>query len=558
MPTPEQPVFSGYSPPGSNTTYTPNQFFDVVLPNSSRGVVRIVGFMLRRILGWSDSQGNPVRSQVAFTYSDLIEQANVSRSMIKEALEESIARQFIRCVQEPRAKTAGQNAVSGIYELNWSDEAAYIKDIQHFRGFFSGNGNLTNIPNDFFDYTVREEPLSVVRLVGAIARNTIGFQTHYGFRRQEVQVSLARLHRLTGISSRHLLSESIEESVKRGHIVRVAEGKFELGSKQDGVATVYALRWRDGIPLSRREVIKDDEQKKFAQPRSGRKSPAVGHGTQDIGRRPSSIRKVVPGLGLDNVRSTPDIASISGPKTGGGQATSVRKVAPRNSGHRLENWSQNGLKSEPGSVGKVVSDRLENWSHIEITEQITTNNSSKGAAADRDGSFELLIRAGFDGHAAREMCSRFSEHSIRRQLELLPKRKATKNRLGLLRRAIEEDWPPPRTSTTTDQSHSVQAQQASSQPNEEQDAAFREFRAAEAARLWKTDSKLVDAFEIKDTRIRQTLQTTRMISAEVQDRLLRDFDDEQQRAKRWTQFALDQRRIPTYSAWLIHSGKKAG
>ncbi len=40
--------FTGYPAPTSNTTYTPNQFFDVVLRHSSRGCVRLVAYMIRK------------------------------------------------------------------------------------------------------------------------------------------------------------------------------------------------------------------------------------------------------------------------------------------------------------------------------------------------------------------------------------------------------------------------------------------------------------------------------------------------------------------------------
>ena len=59
--------FSGFKPPTSNTTYTPNQFFDVVLPNFSRGVVRIVAYLIRKTLGWCDANGNPQEEQIQFS-----------------------------------------------------------------------------------------------------------------------------------------------------------------------------------------------------------------------------------------------------------------------------------------------------------------------------------------------------------------------------------------------------------------------------------------------------------------------------------------------------------
>jgi len=52
-------LFAGFNPPTSNTVYTPNQFFDVCLPYSSRGIVRIVALLMRKTLGWCDEDGNP-------------------------------------------------------------------------------------------------------------------------------------------------------------------------------------------------------------------------------------------------------------------------------------------------------------------------------------------------------------------------------------------------------------------------------------------------------------------------------------------------------------------
>ncbi|MCC6221498.1 MAG: hypothetical protein IT291_09695 [Deltaproteobacteria bacterium] len=99
---PESPTktFLGYPAPISNTTYTPNQFFDVVLPYSSRGCVRLVAYMLRRTLGWCDENGNPVEREISFSYSELQEKAGVSRDMIRSALDEAVAGRFIKCIHK--------------------------------------------------------------------------------------------------------------------------------------------------------------------------------------------------------------------------------------------------------------------------------------------------------------------------------------------------------------------------------------------------------------------------------------------------------------------------
>src|SRR3954454_20068346 len=92
--------FAGFALPTSNTTYTPNQFFDVCLPHSSRGCVRIVALMIRKTLGWCDAQGRPQHEQIAVSYADF-QAAGISRAMIKPAVAEALKGHFIHCVREP-------------------------------------------------------------------------------------------------------------------------------------------------------------------------------------------------------------------------------------------------------------------------------------------------------------------------------------------------------------------------------------------------------------------------------------------------------------------------
>jgi hypothetical protein len=58
-------------------------------------------------------------------------------------------------------------------------------------------------------------------------------------------------------------------------------------------------------------------------------------------------------------------------------------------------------------------------------------------------AFDLLRQAGFDQKTAERMAARHPQQVIERQLQWLSCRSATRSRLGLLRRAIEEDWPKP-------------------------------------------------------------------------------------------------------------------
>jgi hypothetical protein len=238
-------TFQGYPELSSNTTYTPNQFFDVVLPNSSRGVVRLVAYMLRKTLGWSDAHGNPQEPQVRVSWRELIERAGIARSEVGKALEEAMQRRYIRCVQAGRPHSQGAAASSALYELCWDDREEYITDPREFRGFFAGNGNLTYIPNAFFDYTVPNEPLSVIKVVGAIIRHTIGFQTKFGFRRQHIDMSFTELQRRTNIVSRRTLSEAIQQALAHNHLVRVQEGVFDPQAGRDSRPTTYGIKWAD-------------------------------------------------------------------------------------------------------------------------------------------------------------------------------------------------------------------------------------------------------------------------------------------------------------------------
>src|SRR5437870_1440078 len=91
--------YLGFAPPTSNTTYTPNQFFDVCLPHYSRGVVRLVAFLIRKTLGWCDRDGNPQEEQIQVSYRDLVEKAGISRDMLRLALDEATKAGFIECVR---------------------------------------------------------------------------------------------------------------------------------------------------------------------------------------------------------------------------------------------------------------------------------------------------------------------------------------------------------------------------------------------------------------------------------------------------------------------------
>ena len=107
-----QPVFSGFALLQSNTTYTPNQFFDVVLRHSSRGCVRLVAYMIRRSLGWCDENGKPTEEQMQVSYNQLVSDAGISKGALRPAIDEALKHHFIRRVVDPSPSLAGKAEVA--------------------------------------------------------------------------------------------------------------------------------------------------------------------------------------------------------------------------------------------------------------------------------------------------------------------------------------------------------------------------------------------------------------------------------------------------------------
>lgn len=242
----QEPVvsaFQGFQAPTSNTTYTPNQFFDVVIPHFSRGVVRIVAYLLRKTLGWCDANGDPQEEQIEVTYSELERKAGVSRDMIRASLDDALAGRLIECVTEGRAKHAQDAGQSARYQLRWSS-MPYTTRLEHFEGFFEGDGNRTDIPNEFFDLIIPREPLSVIKVVGAVIRHSIGFQAKHGRRRQQVALSYQQIENYARFGSRSDLAKALRIAMEKNYIVRQESGVFSHEAAERRRA-VYALRWCD-------------------------------------------------------------------------------------------------------------------------------------------------------------------------------------------------------------------------------------------------------------------------------------------------------------------------
>ena len=397
-------AFKGYAPPTSSTTYTPNQFFDVVLPRASRGCLRLVAYLIRKTLGWSDEHGNPQNPEATVTYRELIEKAGIGRGRIKEAIEEAVECRFINCLRFGQPHKAGEEGFSALYSLRWDEREDYITNREDFDGFFAGNGNLTHIPNDFFDFTIPNEPLALVKVVGVIIRHTIGFQTKFGFRRQQVEMSFTEIMRRAGIASRSTMSIAIKEALDKNHVCKVSEGFFDPNAGADSQAATYGIKW-----------LEQSQERPRIEPK-------VVNGS-----------KIEPGDRFQN-------------RTGKSET-----VPKSNRQMSSEIEPNNGSKFAPGTVPKSNQEGFQNRTDIKTT---TLNNTSKqqqqvvvsdavAVGPSELRSFRILIDEGFDEEAARVLSSKFPLDRIQEQIGALPLRKVSRNKLGMLRKAIEENWPIP-------------------------------------------------------------------------------------------------------------------
>ena len=111
-------------------------------------------------------------------------------------------------------------------------------------GFFAGEGHRTPIPNSFFDSVVKTEALSVVKVVGAVLRHTVGYQNQFGGRRQVAPLSYSYILEYTNLSDRTTLSQAIQHAIATGYIRCVQKGGIDSQTSKRR-PSMYAVRWHE-------------------------------------------------------------------------------------------------------------------------------------------------------------------------------------------------------------------------------------------------------------------------------------------------------------------------
>lgn len=123
-----------------------------------------------------------------------------------------------------------------------------------------------------------------------------------------------------------------------------------------------------------------------------------------------------------------------------------------------DGWSGNpdGQKTLPEEAGPDRSEILTSNGPISPPEERSgmptsiktklTNETEKQLqveVAAASPALEILLKEGFSKETARELAAAITPEVIRQQIAWLPHRAPARSRLGMLRRAMEGNWPPP-------------------------------------------------------------------------------------------------------------------
>lgn len=361
-----------------------------------------------------------------------------------------------------------------------------------FVGFALPTSNTTWTMNQFFDVCLPYRSRGATRLVGALIRWTIGWCDSEGRPQQERHVvSYAEFQR-AGVG-RDSIKDAVREAID-AHLIRCVREPQVQRAGQPAVSGLYELMWDDGL-----EYVKDPSRFRGFFAGEGNRTPipdqffdvVLPNETLAVIKVVGAIirfsigfttkwghRRQLASLSYEDIRrytKMNDRTSLSAAirtameknyirraeegyfdPNGGMMSRSAvyalkwlsdsveapdgRKTRPAESGieSRSGNPTGNGRKSRPAQ-------RSENPTDIQITKTKDIFKQQPAVSVEGTEAADLLRSAGFDERTAEELSARYSAHRIAQQIEWLPKRAASRNPLGMLRRSIEEDWKPPQT-----------------------------------------------------------------------------------------------------------------
>jgi rhodanese-related sulfurtransferase len=146
--TPKALVFGGFRRNGDGSfpfTMVPNQFLDEVLPHEKTCVVKVVGLILRRTIGWLDARTGQRRQQEQVAYSEFCREMKMSTQSVAEGLRIALEKGYIVRVKPGSLRGEGTGEPEGAwYSLNWE-----IENGSGTQGITTTNGNkMEAVPNE--------------------------------------------------------------------------------------------------------------------------------------------------------------------------------------------------------------------------------------------------------------------------------------------------------------------------------------------------------------------------------------------------------------------------
>lgn len=395
---------------------------------------------------------------------------------------------------------------------------------QQFAGFEPPTANFIYCPNQFFDLCLPNYSRNVSRLVGCLLYKTLGWLDKNGEPiEQNISLSYRDIITDAGIS-RGAIRTAIDQAISAGFIACTQQGR-RRAQGEAGQTARYALRWttdseyvtdaktfhgfyagdghRTPIPNAFFDRVLPTERLAVIKVVGTVLRHTVGYQNQFGGRRSQAPLSYSYIQRYANLRGRANLSSAVRHATDVGYIRCVEKgcVAPSSTKRKPATYAVKWLEeAQSGPIGSkkkpVDSERFRNGTSNGserkpaerfkkgTKEKTVTNDTLKqqdmppAVAAENFQSYLLLIDAGFDERTAVELSQSRGFEEIQRQINWLKQRNPSENPLGMVRRAIEENWAKPPTVTASEKEQA--ARKRAKQQQAEQ--AVEDARAAEQKR----------------------------------------------------------------------------
>ena len=128
-----------------------------------------------------------------------------------------------------------------------------------------------------------------------------------------------------------------------------------------------------------------------------------------------------------------------------------------------KNQTSNGSEIRP-------EERFKNQTSNKTT--VSNNTFKQQAAAEDQNPIRVLTKQGMDRRTAERLAKNHTAEAIRQQVDWLDARKPTENRVGMLRKSIEDNWPKPRGLEHKEKRRELREQQRNKEARQHQEDAI--------------------------------------------------------------------------------------